>query len=573
MEFMMSEKRKLPLGVSDFRELIEKRFYYADKTLFIKEVIDSSEKILLLPRPRRFGKTLNLSMLLYFFEKSEEDLRFLFEDFEICKTGAESIGCQGKYPVVFLTFKDIKGANWQNCLEKIKYLVKGEYKRHRCLLEGAALAPDEKEAYNRIIDLRAEQPLLENSLKDLIALLRRRYNERVIVLIDEYDTPVHSGYLEGYYKDVVSFMRGFLGGGLKDNADVEKGVITGILRVARESIFSDLNNLTVSSILDFEFADKFGFTRDEVNRILADYELTRYTDDVARWYDGYYFSNRVVYNPWSILNFVNKPDSGFKPYWVNTSSNEMIKELLIESAVDVKPDLEVLLSGGAIRQAINDNIVLPELSTSDETIWNFLLFMGYLKAEKPELQGVKTYYDLKIPNFEVKSIYDEIIMKWIRSGVTSRKLEEMLKALTNGDIEVFERYFQEYVVTMMSYHDTGGDEPEKVYQAFTLGLLVNLEKDFIVTSNREAGYGRYDIMIIPRDKEKLGLVMELKKIDSFYEETVDIALNKALEQITEREYSRELRSRGVHRIMEMGVVFDGKRVHIRVRTSQDSLEK
>ncbi len=561
----MKEKRKLPLGVSDFRKMIEKNRYYADKTLFIKEVLDSSEEILLIPRPRRFGKTLNLSMLRYFFEKRENSLRGLFENLEIWKTGAETMAHQGKYPVVFLTFKDIKGRDWRNSFEKIKHLMKEEYKRHRSLLHGPTLSEDEREAYNRVIDLKADQPSLENSLKYLITFLRRRHDERVIVLIDEYDTPVHSGYLENYYEDVISFMRGFLGGGLKDHPDVEKGVVTGILRVARESIFSDLNNLTVSSILDHEFADRFGLTRDEVSRMLADYGLTRYANDVDRWYDGYNFSNGVVYNPWSILNFVNKPGSGFRPYWVNTSSNELIKELLIESAVDVKPDLEALLSGGEIRQPINDNIVFPELKTSDETIWNFLLFTGYLKAENPGLSGVKTYYDLKIPNLEVKSIYDEIIMKWIRSGFTSRKLEEMLSALTNGEVEVFERYFQEYVVTMMSYHDTGGAEPEKVYQAFTLGLLVNLEKDFIVKSNRESGYGRYDIMIIPRDREKPGLVMEFKKIDGFYEETVDIALDKALKQITERDYSGELRSHGVHRIIEMGVVFDGKRVHIRVK--------
>lgn len=563
----MKNKKKLPLGQSDFKNLIDKGFYYVDKTLFVKEIIDASAESILVPRPRRFGKTLNLSTLKYFYEKTHQDRSYLFTPFNIWKQGQYYTDKQGKYPVIFLTFKDVKQLNWEASFAKIKHVINLMYEDHNYLLNSETLSAYQKKYIQTILNEEGTLAQYENSLSNLIAYLSRVHSSSVVVLVDEYDTPIHSGYFEGYYKEIIGFMRGFLGGGLKDNSNIEKAVITGILRVAKESIFSGLNNPGIYSLIKPEYSDSFGFTGEELENMLAYYEISNRSNDIDRWYNGYIFGGRIVFNPWSIINFVDSQDKLFRPYWSNTGSNELIEQFLTTGSDELKKEIEVLIEKGVVTKPIIEDITFPDLPQREDLVWSFLLFTGYLKAENGKQVGKNLVYDLKIPNLEVEHVYEEVIRNWLNKG-SRGNLDRLLRALVRGDITTFERLFQEFVISVMSYYDIGKDEPERVYQAFVLGMLVGLGSDYQVKSNRESGFGRYDVMIIPRDASKIGIVMEFKKIDSFYNETKDTALKNALNQIKDKMYSRELRDRDITRIIELAVVFDGKRVWVKVNRQE-----
>jgi len=565
---LQTKMPKLPIGQSDFRNIIEEGDYYVDKTLFIKEVIKDSVNILLFPRPRRFGKTLNLTTLRYFFEtiypneKIKKDNRKLFKGLKIEKE-KEFTEHQGKYPVIFLSFKSIKFLDFEKTLSGIKGLIADEYLRHDYLLKGAILKKNEKENFQEIIQEKADYKSYANSLKNLSKYLYKYHQKKVVLLIDEYDTPIHAAYTENYYKEMVNFMKTFLGDGLKDNEYLKKGVMTGILRIARESIFSGLNNLGVYSLLSKKMSDKFGLTEEEVKKLLSDYEMADEFKGVSEWYNGYIFGEEIVYNPWSVLNYIENIADGHIPYWVNTSSNDIIKELVLKSSAQVHRKLEVLIKGEAIEQVLIENTIFDELEKNEAALWSFLVFSGYLKARFARKEKNYSVYKLSIPNTEVECLYDMIISRWISDKFTNDKLEYLLKALLKGEIKEFERIFHDFTISMLSYYDTGGKDPERVYQAFTLGLLVNLQGKYEIKSNRESGYGRYDIMIIPKDKNKKGVVIEFKKIDDFEEETKDIALDKALKQIEEKKYAQELKERGIKDIIKLGIVFDGKRVWVK----------
>ncbi|KJJ83680.1 hypothetical protein OMAG_002451, partial [Candidatus Omnitrophus magneticus] len=337
--------QKLPVGYSDFKTIIDNKFYYIDKTLFIKEIIDESAKVILIPRPRRFGKTLNLSMLRYFFEKTEKSNGYLFKDLAICRLGEEYMNQQGAYPVIFLTLKDVKEKTWEITYSKIKKLLQEEYKRHQYLIEGNILDKTDKINFEKILNLTAEQGDYENSLKTLSFFLERYHNKKVIILLDEYDTPIQSGYLENFYEHVISFMRNFLSGGFKDNTSLEKGVLTGILRVSKESIFSGMNNLGVFTILSHKFSDKFGFTEKEVLELLKAFNLEHLLEDVRRWYNGYNFRGVTIYNPWSIVSYASTPEDGLLPYWGNTANSAIIHELMTRGGVELREELEKLIKG------------------------------------------------------------------------------------------------------------------------------------------------------------------------------------------------------------------------------------
>ena len=547
------KKRKLPIGVSDFKKLRENKFYYIDKTGFITEIIETSAEIILLPRPRRFGKTLNLSMLRYFFEKTEKNTGKLFKGLKIEKQEIFH-DHQGKYPVIFLTLKDIKHRNWNECLNGLKTVIYKEYSRHRYLLNEDTLFPDEKQLFENILKGMSDITDYENSLQFLSEFLYRFYNQPVIILIDEYDTPLHAGYNKGYYEEIIGFMRNFLSGGLKDNQYLFKGVLTGILRVAKESIFSGLNNLGVYTILDKKISDKFGFTEAETKNMLKYYQMEEEYERAAHWYNGYRFgSTTTIYNPWSILNFIDN-EAHAKPFWINTADTSIIDRLATRGGREIRDEIGQLLEGKSIEQPVYETIVMRDLDARGDLLWSFLLFSGYLKyLGEPEYRNI---YQLAIPNKEVKLGYEEFVIHWFAEKVEDNCLKDMLKALSGGDMDLFERLLKKIVGQVMSYHDLG-DEPEKVYHALVLGMLVWLGGKYDIRSNRESGYGRYDIMLKPKDKEKTGIIIEFKRVEK---ESHKQVLKNALQQIRDRGYSAELKASGITNIMEIAVAFKGKKL-------------
>ncbi len=554
---------KLPIGLSDFRKLRQGGYYFVDKSPFISDIIYSDAEIILLPRPRRFGKTLNLSMMRYFFEYCEggerEERERLFQGLAI-DSGKELNEHFGKYPVIFLTLKDLKGDEFEDFFTKIRWLIIEEFERHRQRVEDVIRNKQEQKAFNRITDDNRDKTLYEGSLRLLSSLLSRAYGINPVILIDEYDTPVHSAYVNGYYNEMIGFMRGLLSGAFKDNTYIYKGVVTGILRVAKESIFSGLNNLDVYTILDNECSDKFGFTEEEVKSLLLQYDLEDRFDEVNEWYNGYDFGGRVIFNPWSIINFANKRVT--KHYWANTSSNDLVKELIREGSAQLREDLESLLKEEPVESVIDENISFQELKKSEKSVYSLLFFSGYLKCVEKTMDRNKIICQLLIPNEEVRYIYEGIISGWVEESFESGKLKAMLKGLTDGNVELFSRLLNEFVITTLSFFDTKGKNPEAVYQAFILGALLNLSKNYEVSSNRELGYGRYDVLVLPKEKERLAVVMELKSITGFYEEAPEKAIEGALAQIENKEYGEELKAKGYVRILKLAVVSDGKKVWV-----------
>ncbi|SHH26170.1 AAA family ATPase [Clostridium grantii] len=554
--------KKISIGISDFKELIEDNCYFVDKTLLIEEFIKVSAKIVLVARPRRFGKTLNMSMLKYFFEKSSIDNINLFQGLNIEKN-KDIMELQSKYPVIFLSFKDEKHLSFDNLEMSLRGRMSDIYIEHRYCLDNPNLHTAQKEYYNRVINKESNIIELGESLGKLSKYLYDYYNEKVIILIDEYDVPIQAGYVNQYYNEVIFFMRNFLSAAFKDNIYLEKAMITGILRVAKESIFSGLNNLEISSLLNYNFNTQFGFTEKEIEIILKDYNITTNLQEVKDWYNGYIFGEETIYNPWSILNYVSKPSEGLKPYWVNTSSNDLVNLLLAKGGEDIKKDLEILVEDKNITRCIIDNIVMEDIRKSSDNLWSFLLFTGYLKAYDKERIGLKDYYKLKIPNLEIKSLYIDIIENWFNNSISKDKYNMMLNSLTKGDIKTFGKILKQFVLNSISYFDVGGYEGEKVYHAFILGLLVSLNDTHEVVSNRESGYGRYDVSIIPKDKTKLGLVIEFKKLDVDDTETLEETADSALKQIEEKQYCAEIVSRGINKIKELAIVFKGKEIYVK----------
>ena len=553
--------KKLPIGISDFRKVINGNNYFVDKSMLIYELINSNAEVSLIPRPRRFGKTLNLSMLKYFFEV-EEDNVYLFKDLEIYKTN-EFKKYINRYPVIFLSFKDIKNSSFKEALNKINYLIREEFKRYYKKLNIQRLDFMDKLDYLNILELKATKDNIESSIIFLSKLLYQKYNKKVIILIDEYDTPIHVSYLYGYYNDMIEFIRNLLSSAFKDNSYLFKGVITGILRVSRESIFSGLNNIAIYSILDYEYSDKFGFTIGETKKILNDFNLIDRYNNISSLYNGYKFGDNIIFNPWSIINFIGDKKHRLLPYWANTSSNDLIKHLLDISSLEFKRSVEIWLRRGSIRSVIDTNIVFPQIDRDDKNIYSLLFFSGYLKCLDKELINQKYYCNLTIPNREVEYIFENIVSNWVSERFQSNRLELLLKSLVNGDIETFEEIFSEIILETLSFYDVNRKNEEAVYHAFLLGILINL-RDYEVISNREAGLGRVDIILLhKKDKDRVAIIMELKKINRFRENSKDKALENALKQIEKQKYEIEVRKRGYNNILKMGVVFDGKRVWVK----------
>ena len=552
--------KKLPIGKSDFKSIIEEGFYYVDKSAFIKEILDSSAGVILLPRPRRFGKTLNLSMLRYFFDVEENNTK-LFDN--LCIANDERIMREcNKYPIIYITFKDVKGSDFEASFEKIKYLIDDEFARYEKQIDAIVKKINKKDMahYERIVSNTASLVDYENAIKLLSKLLTLAYNQKCIVLIDEYDTPIQTGFIKGYYEEIVGFFKTFMGAVLKDNDRyLQKAVLTGILKVSKESIFSDLNNIAVYTLLDKEFSDKFGFTSNEVKNMLKDYNLAETFEEVNQWYNGYNIGGTTIFNPWSLLNYSNR--KRFDVYWANTSSNDIIR-VLVEHSDSFREDLQYLLKGQSVEKVINPNITFKDkdFNFNEEMLYSFLFFSGYLKCQDKVFKNGKHYCRLNIVNIECQYIFEHIISNWISEKFSNPRLRLLLKSLTDGDLELFEEIFSEFVRDTLSFYDTA-KSIESVYHAFFLGLLLNLN-DYEVISNEEAGYGRVDIMLLHKsDKEKRAFVIELKKIR--VSETKDTALESAIKQIEDREYISKVEKRGYKNIVSFGVVFDGKRVWVK----------
>jgi len=556
--------KRLDLGNSDFKNIITGNYYFVDKSLFIKEIIESQSQVILIPRPRRFGKTLNLSMLKYYFDKTQPENEALFTDLKIWHEDTAIKEKRGKYPVIYLSFKDAKAETWNNCYELIISELSDLYRNHTYLLEGNFLSEIEQSEYNQIISRSAKETDFQRSLKKLSEYLSRYYNEKVVILIDEYDTPIQSGYKK-YYSEAISFMRNLLSGAFKDNSYLYKGVITGILRVSKETIFSGLNNISVYTILDLSYSDKFGFTKPETQQIMHDFKVTTKYEEVKKWYNGYKIGDTTgIYNPWSILNYVAKFENGFKTYWVNTSSDELLKERLKERDADyTRNQLLKLINNETIENEINENFVYTDLDTDKELLWTLLTFSGYLTAVNKT--GRKTY-ELAIPNFEIKTVFQDIILNWLNTDVKIKRnlLIETTKQLINNDIINFEKGFKQIIGDTFSYFDLKG-EPENVYQSYVLGLLAVIGDDYLIKSNRESGDGRYDIMLIPHDKTKFGVVIEIKQIATNetddlnnFSKKINDKIKEAAKQIEKNKYYMELVANNISKIIKLPIVFAGK---------------
>ena len=554
----------IAIGEDDFKLLRQRNSYFVDKSLFIKDVIDDASRVLLFPRPRRFGKTLNMSMLRYFFdiEKSSEN-RKLFDGLAINQT-PHFEKYQGKYPVIFVSLKDVKSGSSKGFLLKVKLQITTLFNDHKYLIEGSKNDPSDIEHFRRIASGNAEISMYEGTLKLLSRMMAKHFDQKTIILIDEYDTPVHEAWLNGFYDDVVKFLRLLLGNALKGNEYLQKGIITGILRVSKESMFSDLNNVKVFSVLNLKFNDNFGFTQEEVNTILSNYAMDNKQASVKHWYNGYYFGDREIYNPWSILNFVDR-DGEFRPYWLSTSANDLVHQLIKDSGNEVKKDIEDALNNKPFECHIEDNISFQQLQASRENILSFLVQTGYLKARKVDFKNDALLYEVFIPNIEVRHIYVNTIMFWFEESIGSSHLKDMLRALVTGDIPIFERIFSQFVIETLSYFSIGrrSNDVERVFQAFLLGMLVGLKDQYEVYSEKESGFGRFDVSVVPKDKTKTAIIMELKSIDTFNNETKEETLDAALAQIEERQYETLLRQQGCQHIMKLAVTFDGKRVWVK----------
>ena len=537
--------KKIGIGVDNFKDIRENDIYYIDKTKLIEKLLDDGSKVKLLARPRRFGKTLNMSMLKYFFDIEEkEENKKLFKDLYIEQS--KYIEKQGSYPVIYLTLKSLKGLNWETSLRQLKEIMKVEYEKHRNVID--SLNEDEIIDYNRVL-FNDKEVSLENSLKNLTRFLYKHYKRKVILLIDEYDIPLIEAYYNKYYEEASAFFKIFLGESLKTNEYLEMGVLTGIIRVIKTGIFSDLNNISVHTILDKDYSDCFGFTECEVEKALKDYNKLEEMPSVKEWYDGYRVDNIELYNPWSILNFLKAQE--IKAYWVGTSSNGLIKASMQNSSESVREDFEILLNGGTIETDIYGTANLNEILGYKE-IWELLLFSGYLTVAK---KIDSRTYTLKIPNKEIRELFKDEFMD---VNLGSRNLSKLLRNLLKVDMKRFEETLNLSLLEDTSYFDTGS---ESFYHGLMKGMLYGLEENYRVNSNKESGEGRYDLIIEPFNKSKRAFILEFK-ISENEIKLEENAIN-ALEQIKKKRYETELRKNGIKDMTLVGVSFYGKKVKVK----------
>ena len=554
--------RTLPIGISDYVRA-QSEYYYVDKTMLIKEFLDKKPLVSLFTRPRRFGKTLNMDMLRVFFEISDEDTSRYFMDKNIWKCGAQYQAHQGKYPVIFLTFKDVKFDTWKATIDKIRGLLQEEYGRHQELLISDRISQYEKEYFSKILDATANEVELTSALERLSKMLATHYEKSPIIIIDEYDTPIQEGYSKDFYDEIISFMRNFFSGAFKDNKNLSYGFLTGILRIAQESIFSGLNNLTVNSVMDEEYSQFFGFTSDEVKVMLEYYNMSDKENELKDWYDGYRFGNEEIYNPWSVINYISRGGIP-QAYWVNTGKNEILDDVMRTSTDDIAERLHALLQGESVIARIDQNVVYRSLAEEPSNIYSLLLVAGYLKTQKKELQADGAYLcEVSIPNKEIASVYkNEILSYFLQIGVITRTTaNKIAESLYANDYKKLQKAIAEYLDKSISFYDGGA---EGFYHGLMLGLIALMDNQYKIKSNRESGDGRYDVCLIPRGKRYPGIILELKWKEKLKEDALNKLGEDALAQIDNLRYDLEMKEDGITNILKFGIAFSGKKVVVKI---------
>lgn len=553
---MQNPKKLIPISISDYKTIIENNYYYVDKTLLVSDIYKPGQ-VILVTRPRRFGKTLNLSMLRYFFEKSDTTTHHLFQN-TLINQDKRFKELQGQFPVIFVSFKNIKESNWDLCHRTIVHTIGQEYARHKHLLEGEVLDAHEKRMYKSILEGTSAPEVFNSSLQFLSQILYRKYKKKVIVLIDEYDVPIQAAYVNGFYEPAVDLLRSLYSAVLKDNDVIELGVVTGILTLARSGIFTGLNNLDAYNLTDQHMSDKFGFTHEEVVKLLEYYEMYDSKEAIEKWYDGYTFGrNTKIYNPWSLIKCISR-DGSLERYWVNTSDNILIKKLIAASSRSVKIELETVLRDKTFDQKIEESMTFPVLDRRTELFWSLLLFTGYLTYEHYEVKEGWKVAALSIPNEEIKHLYIDLIQQMFAELSTDADISDFLAAFVQGEVALINTLLQQFVMKSMSYFDIPNTEPEKSYHLFVLGLLVAQSGHYSVKSNRESGIGRYDIMIMPKNQNEPAIVIEFKKV--LPGETLETAAQKAVDQIKEKNYVQELYDLHYKNVRAYGIAFEGKQV-------------
>ena len=550
----------LPVGVENFEDLIQTGYYFVDKTLFIRELIDMKGKVNLFTRPHRFGKTLNMSMLRYFFEMGKADSAELFQGMKIMDAGEEYLAHMGKYPVISISLKSMKQLTYDDAFYCLQEELAREFKRHDELLPGLPYEEDRKK-YLRFIGRKAEPKEYLDSLKFLSECLFQCYGRKSVILIDEYDVPLENAYFSGFYDKMVSVIRALFESALKTNDNLEFAVITGCLRISKESIFTGLNNLKIMSITSRTYAEHFGFTPEEVEQILRDYGLEDNLKIVKQWYDGYRFGESEVYNPWSVINYVDScyhdKKAFAKPYWSNTSSNSIVKNLIEQADISVKQEIERLIEGGTIEKPIHEDITYDDMNSTQDNLWNFLFFTGYLKKISERQEGETIYMEMAIPNSEVRYVYKNAVLRWFEERTEKKELKPLYESLLNGKADELAEILSENLMETISFYDY----QESYYHGFLAGMLKNIG-NYIVQSNRESGNGRPDILVRYPSVRGKAVIIEIKVSKTYQglEEKCDEALN----QIEEQKYEEALRQEGYRDILKYGVAFYRKECMVKL---------
>ena len=555
----MMERKPLPIGIEDFKEVIDSGYYFVDKTLMIKDLIVNKVKVGLFTRPRRFGKTLNMSMIQRFFEKTDESNAYLFDGLKISEF-PECMQYQGQYPVISLSLKSMKQGSYKDAFHMFKVLIAREYDRHKDILKSGKISDSERDLFHSILDQKAEDAFYLDSIKFLSDIMVKYYNKNVIILIDEYNVPLENAFYQGFYTDMVNLIRSVFESALKTNPSLDRAFLTGCLRVSKESIFTGLNNLDIFTIISPMFTDSFGFTPDEITDILKYYKLEDKANEIKDWYDGYLFSDTQIYNPWSTINHIKNltvnPNYPCKPYWSNTSSNEIVKRLIEESNDRMKNAIEELINGTPVKAQIYEDITYGTIDVNSEYIWSFLLFTGYLKVTAYETIGDETYYEMVIPNTEVKSIYKNTIRAWFEKKINTDSRTDILEAILKADAEKLEDLLCTWMVNTISCFD----EQENYYHGFVTGLVSGFN-GYMVVSNRESGNGRFDLVVKQRSKWNYAAILEFKIVDKYNQMTK--ACEDALKQIEEKDYEASLRDEQYENIAKLGVCFCQKRCRVK----------
>ena len=553
---------KMPIGIDDFGKIRNKDFYFVDKTRFIRQLIDSSREVTLITRPRRFGKTLTLSMLEYFFSiEKEEQSRHLFDNLAIEEAGPEYMAQRGQYPVIFLTLKDIQNpawTSWERMLSFVRLYFSQVFAKYRYLCQSESIDVNWKLLFQHIVDGVATEDELALSLRNLMTMMQQYYGKKVILLIDEYDAPIQQAWESGYYTECIGFMRQFLSSALKTNDTLDFAVLTGVTRISKESIFSGLNNLDVCSVLNNRYADVFGFTEAEIQKLLGAVDHREKLPELKQWYDGYHIGQREIYNPWSVINYVAN-DCQARPYWVRTSGNSILQHLL--SHVDELriQMMQKLLHGKNIRVTLDDSLVYSEIDKNPGALFNLLLTTGYLTVDKV-LSFSEDRYALRIPNEEIRKLYSTEILNSLGENVTKNTFDDLFDYLLDGEAENFALQLQQILKAVVSVYDAANKE--SFYHGFMLGMTaLFLGKDYTVESNRESGYGRFDLAIFPKEAGRAGVIMEFKVAAN--EGEMEEKAKEALQQIEDREYITEFQKRGIKEVWKYGIAFCGKKIAVR----------